>query len=39
MWLRSGFLVEPAATSGLKPLRHLPRSDLRTFLFLASAFS
>src|ERR1700732_3990736 len=32
MWLRSGFLVEPAATSGLKPLQHLPCSDLRTFL-------
>src|SRR3981189_3438421 len=39
MWLRSGFLVEPAAASGLKPLRHFPCSDLRTFLYLASAFS
>jgi hypothetical protein len=32
-------LVEPAAASGLKPLRHFPCSDLRTFLLLASAFS
>jgi hypothetical protein len=37
--LRSGFLVEPAAASGLKPLRHFPCSDLRTFLFRVSAFS
>src|SRR5260370_33101016 len=33
MWLRSGFSIEPAAASGLKPLRHFPRLDLRTFLF------
>jgi hypothetical protein len=39
MWLRSGFLVEPATASGLKPLRHFPCSDLRTFLFRVSAFS
>src|ERR1700675_1832967 len=32
MWSRSGFLVEPAAASGLKPLRRFPCSDLRTFL-------
>src|SRR6202158_3854864 len=39
MGSRSVFLVEPAAASGLKPLRHFPCSDLRTFLLLASAFS
>src|SRR5258707_7052770 len=39
MWSRSGFSLEPAAASGLKPLRHFPRLDLRTFLLLASAFS
>src|ERR1700704_430102 len=38
MWLRSGFLVEPAAASGLKPLRHFPCSDLRTFLFACPHF-
>src|ERR1700716_316198 len=38
MWLRSGFLLEPAAASGLKPLRHLPCSDLRTFLFCVRIF-
>src|SRR5258708_1857381 len=32
MWLRSGLFVEPAAASGLKPLRQFPCSDLRTFL-------
>src|SRR5260370_17573620 len=38
MWLRSGFSIEPAAASGLKPLRRFPRSDLRTFLFLRPHF-
>src|SRR5882724_246893 len=38
MWLRPGFLVEPAAASGLKPLRPLPCSDLRTFFFCRPHF-
>src|SRR6202051_4843110 len=38
MWLRSGFLVEPAAASGLKPLRRFPSSDLRTFLISCPHF-
>jgi hypothetical protein len=33
-----GFLVEPAATSGLKPHRPFPRSVLRTFLNLRPHF-
>src|SRR5687768_9369752 len=32
MWSCSGFLIEPAAASGLKPHRRFPCSDLRTFL-------
>ena len=30
MWSRPGFLVGPAAASGLKPFRRFPCSDLRT---------
>src|SRR5437870_708502 len=39
MWSRSGFFVEPAAASGLKPLRRFPCLDLRTFLFRVRFFS
>src|SRR5205814_8578248 len=39
MRLRSGFFVEPATSSGLKPLRRFPCSDLRTFLFSRPLFS
>src|SRR6185312_5396133 len=38
MWLCSGLLVEPATTSGLRPHRHFPRLDLRTFLFSCPLF-
>jgi len=38
MWLRSGFFIEPAAASGLKPHRRFPCLDLRTFQFFVSAF-
>src|SRR5579864_3296235 len=33
MWSRPGFRGEPAAASGLAPLRRFPRLDLRTFPF------
>src|SRR5438270_3211682 len=39
MWSRSGFFVEPAAASGLKPLRRFPCSDLRTFLISRPLFA
>src|SRR6204780_1718968 len=38
MWLCSGFLVEPVATSGLKPHRHLPCSRLLRTLMLRPHF-
>src|SRR5438270_11150997 len=39
MWSRSGFFVEPAAASGLMPLRSFPCSDLRTFLISRPLFA
>src|SRR5882757_11501961 len=38
MWLCSGLPVEPATASGLRPYRHFPRLDLRTFLFSCPLF-
>jgi len=32
MWLRSGFFLEPAAASGLKPHRHFPRLMQRSII-------